>query len=100
MRTILYKHNVSGDILTWMEVSMYQIHLVELVKDDILNWCNDYADYFEADRFLGHFEKDFSIKDIYLSILDGDLSCINEEELSFTSDGKKLLERLEQLLRK
>ena len=44
------------------------IQVVTLYNDEILAWCNDYAEYMEADRGMTQDEIDESIRDIFLAI--------------------------------
>ena len=60
---------------------------LELVQDNILEWCNNYAEYQDADRYLNIEEQEESILNIYLSIIDGDIEDILENLLDDTSDG-------------
>lgn len=66
-------------------------------NDEILAWCNDYAEYMEADRYMTEEEIKDGTKENYLAILNNDAPMVeqiynnlfNEDELS---------KRLEKLL--
>lgn len=75
----------------------------KVINDDILNWCNDYSIFCEADRYLSYEELDLSIRDIYIEILEKDKHVDgfkNYLRLNHNSESEELLERLEQLLGK
>lgn len=44
------------------------IQIITSCNDEILAWCNDYAEYMEADRGMIQDEIDESIRDIFLAI--------------------------------
>lgn len=75
----------------------------KVINDDILNWCNDYSIFCEADRYLSYEELDLSIRNIYIEILEKDKHVDgfkNYLRLNHNSESEELLERLEQLLGK
>ncbi len=47
-------------------------YIIKIINDDILNWCNKYAEAVDVDRYLSKEERDESIKLIYQSIRDND----------------------------
>lgn len=126
MKTVLYKDITTNEIKTFSEakkeymdlinaelpVSDDEIHQVisnnlwqnggniMLVEDDIMQWCNDYADYNEANRYLSKEERDATIKDIY-ECIDGETDYLETIKNLLRKDdnleSKKLLERLEKL---
>lgn len=73
-----------------------------LIKDKILAWCNDYAEYKEAERFLSQQERNTSVRDIYESVSAKDDYLFNEivKELRHESDedSVKLFKRLKTLI--
>ena len=44
------------------------IQILTSNNDNILKWCNDYAEYMEADRGMAQDEIEDSIRDIFLAI--------------------------------
>lgn len=44
------------------------IQVITSCNDEVLKWCNDYAEYMEADRGMTQNEIDESIRDIFLAI--------------------------------
>ena len=54
---------------------------INVICDDLLNWCNDYAELTEAARYLSKTEMAASIKDIYIGVHNQDkhiLDSVNE----------------------
>lgn len=102
MKTLLYKDCSTEKILTFNEVKAaymeannsdlpipdddMQLIILEnsvniggnisVVKDAVLDWCNEYAEFNEADRYLSQSERDTSVRDIYECL-------INKEETLF-----------------
>lgn len=85
-------------ILSILNGQLYPIGNIRMIKNDILVWCNDYADYNEADRYLSKDEKDISVRDIYEYVLSRDTSFIKDmKEYMDDKNGIELLNRLEKL---
>lgn len=128
MRTRLYKDVENNNILVLSDVKdiyaevnnsdlpipdaeMELIILTEMVtskggnlaviNDEILEWCNDYSEYQEADRYLNQEEKALSVRNVYTNICCRDEFCSElTKYLTDDEEGKKLLSRLEKLLNK
>lgn len=123
MKTMLYKDNDTGLIHTFSELkdlyaehnnsdlpidddTMYLIIIENLVQnngnlvrldDEILKWCNDFAEYNEADRYLTAEERELSVKTIYEWIAGKE--AFTQELRKCIEPGNELLERLDNLLR-
>lgn len=67
---------------------------VILIEDDILNWCNDFADMKEANRYLSAIEKNESVRDIYCNIKSKGTFLDNLIEDLRIEKENELLERL------
>lgn len=69
-------------------------------NDEVLKWCNDYAEFMEADRHLSQGEKDESIKEIYYAISVADSNSLSSVILSLveSDEGVELLKRMKRLL--
>lgn len=128
LKTKLYRDTANGKLLTYEEVkeeyaaevnaelpvdddafSIILAHrLVQnggrylLIKDNILEWCNDYAEYKEAERFLSQQERNTSVRDIYesVSVKDDYLyeEILKELRHETDEDSVKLFERLKKLI--
>lgn len=127
-KTKLYKDTTTGDIKTFKEVkeehaesigadlpidddTMSMIILeklvqnggnLQLINDDVLVWCNEYAIRVEADRGMDQDEIDDSIKEIYLAILSNDtrfLESVKDNIYEENADDKKMLDKLEELIK-
>ena len=127
-KTKLYRDTVNGKLLTYEEVKDEYADAVQaelpidddtfgiilahmlvqnggrylMIKDKILEWCNDYAEYKESERFLSQQERNISIRDIYESIeTKGDYifnEIITELRRETDEDSVKLFERLKTLI--
>lgn len=126
MRVKLYQDITTGNLYTFSEVKQeYEVsHNCEIPVDDdtmiqiihdnlwsvggnmkiicdndpVLAWCNDYADYMEAERFLNHEEKENSIRDCYEEIINKDDFSIAAIK-NYLELGDELLNRLNELLK-
>ena len=126
MRVKLYKDITTGNLYTFSEVKQeYEAsHNCELTVDDdtmiqiihenlwfyggdiaiisnnnsVLKWCNDYAEFMEADRCMTTEEIENSVRDIYYAIIEKDLQMIREIKDNLF-DGDELLDRLNELLK-
>lgn len=122
MRVKLYKDITTGYVYTFTEVkqeyeasnnceisvdddTMIQIihenvwsagGNMEIICDPIIKWCNDYAEYMEADRYMTEEETEDSIKEIYLAILNNDVMV--EQIYTNLYEEDELSKRLEELL--
>lgn len=126
MRVKLYKDITTENLYTFSEVKQeYEAsHNCELPVDDdtmiqiihenlwfcggdiaiisnnnsVLKWCNDYAEFMEADRCMTTEEIENSVRDIYYAIIEKDLQMIREikDNLFY---GDELLDRLNELLK-
>lgn len=108
MKTKLYRHKDTNNILTFSEVfDEYRennnsdlpmpdneaelIVVYQLAKnggnynllddsDKLLKWCNDYADLNEVDRYYSQDERDESVRDIYYCVSKNDSYIKNIKE--------------------
>lgn len=125
MKTLLYKDSTTDQIKIFAEVrndymeannsdlpitdDVMQLIIFEnlvqnggniiLIEDEILEWCNDYAEYMEADRFLSQEERDQILKNIYESIIfhykhPADFLLEEIKSQLTEEDGAELLTRL------
>lgn len=67
-------------------------------NDEVLKWCNDYAEEIEADRTMYQDEIEASIRDIYEAIKNNDKMLIEATKDNLFNGGE-LLERLEKILK-
>ena len=65
-------------------------------NDSVLKWCNDYAEFMEAEKHLTTEEIENSVRDIYYAILDKDMRMISNIKDNL-SEGDELLNRLNKL---
>ena len=71
---------------------------IHLVKDNVLNWCNRFAEYKQAGRFLSECERDVSIRDLYISIMENDSYAEKIlYELRQEADAENLCNELENI---
>jgi len=125
VKTLLYKNNETGELYTFSEVKEqyatgngsdlpiddYSFMIIifttllerhggklELINDDTLAWCNDYAEYQEADRFLSQEERDSSIKAIWTYIQNNEVKFLDSVKKDI-ADNAELSDRLDVLLR-
>lgn len=128
LKTKLYRDTVNGKLLTYEEVKeeyaaevnaelpvdddtfgiILAHRLVQnggrylMIKDNLLEWCNDYAEYKEAERFLNQQERNTSVRDIYESVSAKDDYLYEEilKELRHETDEDsiKLFKRLKTLI--
>lgn len=120
MKTILYRDKWSQELLTFSEVK-YRLEerfeaeieipasdIYEMVRDgiaginelhdSILDWCNDYAELQEADRYLTQDERDESVKILYENIMAKDEGALQiVKETLDGLEGQEILRRLEIL---
>ena len=120
MRVKLYKDIKADNLYTFSEVKQeYESHNCEIPVDDdtmiqiinenvwsvggnvliicdndsVLAWCNDYADYMQAEKYLKTEEIENSVRDIYYAILDKDMQIIKAIKDNL-SECDELLNRL------
>lgn len=124
MKTLLYKETEKENIYTFAELkseyemendceievdndSMLQIIRDYIIKgkfkiicnnDEVLKWCNDYAEYVEADRGMTQTEIDDSIREIYLAIKNGNDTNLIKSTMDNIED-EVLMKRLQNLLK-
>lgn len=128
LKTKLYRDTIDGKLLTYEEVkkeystsvkaelpidddtfSIILAHMLVqnggrylLIKDDTLEWCNDYAEYKEAERFLNQEERNTSVRDIYECVSAKDdylfTEVLKELREETDEDSVQLLERLKKLI--
>lgn len=124
MRVKLYKDITTGNIYTFTEVKQeYEVShnceisvdndtMIQIIhenlwsaggnmeiicdNDPIIKWCNDYAEYMEADRYMTEEETENSIKEIYFAILNNDVMV--EQIYTNLYEEYELSKRLEELL--
>ena len=125
MRTKLYIHKDTNNILTFSEVlDEYRekndsdlpipddeaelIVVYQLAKNDgdfillddsdkLLKWCNDYAELNEADRYFSKDERDVSVRDIYYCVSKNDSYIKNIKENLEDNSCEEVKELLKQL---
>ena len=124
MRIRLYEDITTGNLYTFSEMKQeYEVsHNCEIPVDDdtmiqiihenvwsvggnvliicdnnsVLKWCNDYAEFMEAEKHLTTEEIENSVRDIYYAIFDKDMRMIDEIKDNL-SEGDELLNRLNKL---
>lgn len=69
-----------------------------LIEDEVLNWCNDYANVKEADRYLSKEERNNSVRDIYCNIIAKGIFLDNLMEDLRIEKECELYEKLKKLL--
>lgn len=71
---------------------------IQILNDDVLAWCNDYAEAVEADRFLCQAEIDESFRDLYIAIIENDADLITAiKDNLYNAD--EILNRLDAILK-
>lgn len=71
---------------------------IVIINDDILAWCNEFAEYNEAERYLSQNERDMSVRNIYENISSKDSFVEHIKECLVEPDGAELLARLNTFL--
>lgn len=71
---------------------------IVIINDDILAWCNEFAEYNEAERYLSQDERDMSVRNIYENISSKDGFVEHIKECLIDPDGDELLARLNAFL--
>ena len=71
---------------------------IVIINDDILAWCNEFAEYNEAERYLSQDERDMSVRNIYENISAKDCFVEHIKECLVEPDGAELLARLNTFL--
>lgn len=125
MRVRLYEDITTGNLYTFSEMKQeYEVsHNCEIPVDDdtmiqiihenvwsvggnvliicdnnsVLKWCNDYAEFMEAEKHMTTEEIENSVRDIYYAIFDKDMRMISNIKDNL-SEGDELLNKLNELL--
>lgn len=125
MKTKLYRHKDTSNILTFTEVLdeyreknnsdlpipddeaelivVYQLaknggdYILLDDSDKLIKWCNDYADLNETDRYYSQNERDESVCDIYYCVSKNDSYIKNIKENLKDNSCEEVKELLKQL---
>lgn len=108
-----YKESVNADLpipedemkrIIMLQLKKNGGHL-ELIQDNVMEWCNRFSNFNEVERYLSMTECETSVKTIYEGILhnDGEIICSLKENLAQAdrdAEADQLLKQLNQFIKK